>query len=101
VSPVVALFAFAIGAAALAIWINVRFPRLAPAHFKAAFLHVGAAMLIAHVVTSTRYELNLGLAWPAGTLVHLFALLLPTIVYGLLAGLWFLKLAQGTLNAYR
>jgi hypothetical protein len=102
VSPIVALCAFALGAAAIAVWIDMRFPRLAPGELRMVIAHVAAATLIARLVVATNFQLDLGLTWPTGQMVHVFAVLFPTIVYSFLAALWFIKLAQGYLGgAYR
>jgi hypothetical protein len=88
------VFALAIGAGLLAMWVYVRFPGLAPARIVKTLFHTGAAfallMLTPGLVGPT----------PAGfALVFLFVL--PTLVYALLCTLWVLKHAQTALGASR
>ncbi len=99
-SPVIALFAFTLGSAALALWTYVRFPRLAPAQIRHAILHVAAAMLIAQLVANLNVRLDVGLAGDAATLVHVFGLMLPILVYTFLAGLWMFALLTSVFRAY-
>jgi hypothetical protein len=100
VSPVIALLAFALGSAALALWTYVRFPRLAPAQLRHAVLHVAAAMLIAQLVVTLNVRLDVGLTGEAATLVHVFGLLLPVLVYTFLAALWTFALLTSVFRAY-
>jgi len=100
VSPGVALVAFAFGSAALAVWFYVRFPSLAPTQLKHAIAHVVAAIVIAQLVVSWNVRLDVGLEGHAATLVQLFGLLLPVVVYTFLSALWLFALLTGFFRAY-
>jgi hypothetical protein len=100
VSPVVALVAFALGSAALALWTYVRFPRLAPTQLRHAILHVAAALVSAHVVSNLNLWLDVGLSGHAAAFAHLFGLLLPILVYVFLSALWMFALLTSVFKAY-
>lgn len=89
------VIALAIGAALIAVWVDVRFPSLEPSKLQSLILHVAAATIIGRMavpaaihssVDSTRLVL----------LIAVFGVAFPLAVYNLLAGLWMLKLVQRT-----
>jgi hypothetical protein len=91
------LMVLTLGAGAIALWINFRFPKLAPQGLKTAIIHVGAAILVGQVVLP-----GLSQAVPHSNpvvagLVTTFVLGLPTLVYALLASIWVIRIAQGAL----
>ena len=92
------LFAFCFlgGAAAIAVWIEVCFPRLAPQSIKAATLHIGATLIVAQVVL----PLAAGVLTRSWTLamVATFAVALPSLVYCLLAAIWVIRIAHSGLR---
>jgi hypothetical protein len=91
-----AALAIIIGAALLAGWVDVRFPRLTPQTFISAGLHVVAAML----------ALQLGMRMlgavphdsPMMVLTALFGAALPTTIYLVLSAFWLLKLLHGMVD---
>jgi hypothetical protein len=88
------LLALAAGAALLAIWTHVRFPAFAPARLLVTVVHTGIAMLLLNI---TPLALETGI----NTYFALFGLVLPSLVYAMLAALWMLKLAQTALGFQR
>jgi hypothetical protein len=91
------LMVLTLGAGAIALWINFRFPKLAPQQLKIAIIHVGAAILVGQVVLP-----GLVTAVPdsnpvVAALVLTFAFGLPALVYALLASIWVIRIAQGAL----
>jgi hypothetical protein len=88
-----------LGAGAIALWIDVRFPRLAPQELPKALLHVAASLAVAY---GTRPAMHLLLASedPRVPLFAIFGIVFPSIVYCLLAGIWVIKLAQRTLSGH-
>jgi hypothetical protein len=92
------LFAFCFlgGAAAIAVWIEVRLPRLAPQSIKAAMLHIGATLIVAQVVLPLATAVLTGSRTLA--LVATFAVALPSLVYCLLAAIWVIRLAHAGLR---
>lgn len=88
------VFALAVGAALLAGWIHVRFPSLAPERLTMTMVHTAIALLLLKVVPLVlESSLNLHLA--------IFGLVVPALVYGLLAALWMLNQAQTALGFQR
>ena len=88
------VLALATGAGLLAMWVYVRFPRLAPARMGPTMIHTGAAFVLLLLTP------GLGGSVPAKFgLVFLFVL--PSLVYALLCTLWMLKHAQTALGVSR
>ena len=78
------------GAALLALWIDARLPKLAPATMRLVLLHVGVAVLTLQVIP--------GASSNAMIYVALFGGALPALVYGFLTAIWFIRLAQAALG---
>jgi hypothetical protein len=95
------IFALAIGAAVISLWIVVRFPRLGPATVKGSCVQVVAAYLVGSVLPAyligcfsrLPYPFSLGLAVVVGALA-------PTI-YLFLAIAWLIRGLQGLLSTAR
>lgn len=86
-----------LGAGAIALWLNVRFERLAPHDMAKAVLHVAASLAVAYA-TSPAIQALAASDDPRIVLLGVFGLAFPSIVYCLLAGLWVIKLAQRMLG---
>jgi len=74
----------------LALWIDARFPKLAPTSMRRVFLHVGAAMLTLHLIPGASSHTMIYLA--------LFGVALPALAYSFLTAVWFIRLAQTALG---
>jgi hypothetical protein len=75
---------FVVGAGLLALWIDVRFPRLAPGSFSRRMLLAACAVLglqLTPVLSGSAVAVYAGL----------FAIMLPVFVTALLAALWMLR----------
>jgi hypothetical protein len=93
------LIALTLCAAALALWINIRFPNLAPKGVRTAILHVGAAMLVGQIVVPFLHAYIPVNASPVvRALITTFALGFPALVYALLTSIWVIRIAQGALR---
>jgi hypothetical protein len=90
VSPSVFAVCFLLGAVSVAFWIDARFPRLAPKTMRSALFHVGGTMVAAQLLMPLAVHFLIGS--PVTTLVTVFVLGLPALVYTLLAGIWLLRL---------
>lgn len=96
-SLVVFAIFFVLGAAAIALWISVRFPRLKPKRLAIIMFHLILAMVLAQL-------LPFGLLLPisASAAIQLMAgiltLALPVLVYTLLVAIWLLHVVQGALG---
>ena len=88
------LLLFTLGAAALAVWVAVRLPRLAPGSFRAASVHLGTAFLLGAVLGPLLHAVP-GLPSAPSLLAALFAIALPALTYMLLVGMWLVQLAVG------
>ena len=87
-----------VGAALLALWVDARFPGLAPVDIWRAALRVLLALAVAHLVTPLLVlALNNGIA--PGT--ALMTLVLPALVLFFLATLWMMRALQGMLFGLR
>jgi hypothetical protein len=86
-----------LGAGAIALWIDTRFPRLAPNEVAKAVLHVVASLAVAHT-TGPAVQALAASDDPRIVLLGVFAVAFPSVVYCLLAGLWVIKLVQGMLS---
>lgn len=86
-----------LGAGVIALWINFRFPKLAPEGIWTAVIHVGVAILVGQVLLPGLNASVPDLPPAAQALVITFLLGLPTLVYVLLASIWVIRIAQGAL----
>jgi hypothetical protein len=94
----VLLSVIALGAAAIALWIDVRLRRLAPSAGRPILLHVLASFTIGWAVGPVMAAaVARGLA-PGAALV---ICALPALVYMLLATLWLLRVTQSGLHGAR
>ncbi len=92
------LVAFALGSGALALWIDQRLPRLAPGTLRAAFIHVGASIVVAQLVVPAGMG-TLGSARSGVVfLTAVFAIGLPALTYSFLAAVWIMKVLHRTLR---
>jgi hypothetical protein len=92
------LLMFAVGAAVLALWIDYRFPTLAPADLTAALIRVVAALALGYVVAPALGRL-VAAGIPTG--VALFSLALPALVLVFLAVVWMFRVLQAWLYGLR
>jgi ABC-type Fe3+-siderophore transport system permease subunit len=78
-----------LGAAAVAVWLDLRFPRLTPATVKSILLHVGGALVAAQLLSPLAFHFLTGSR--ASTLAVVFVVALPALTYALLVALWVLR----------
>jgi hypothetical protein len=87
----------ALGAGALALWVDVRFPKLEPRGPDFGFL---ARILAVPIALTLLAPMGLHLLVDADTLAlklaGLFAVAFPCLVYAFLVAVWILKLVQRT-----
>jgi hypothetical protein len=86
-----------LGAGLLALWINSRFPKLAPERIWTAVVHVLAALLAGQVLVPTLSHAVPDVGPAAQALLITFAIGLPALVYALLASIWVIRIAQGAM----
>lgn len=90
------VFLFALGGGALALWIDARFPKLAPGELRRTCLHLLAAMVFGQLVLPPIMHFVKGSE--AATLAGLFGAALPALVYCFLVSIWLIKTFQGSLR---
>jgi hypothetical protein len=88
-----------LGAGAIALWIEVRFPHLAPQEMAKAVLHAAASLAVGYA-TSPAIQALVAYEDHRLTLLAIFGLAFPSIVYCLLAGIWVIRLAQRSLSGH-
>jgi hypothetical protein len=91
--------AIGLGAGAIALWIDVRFPRLAPEDLPKAMLHVAISFAAGYATGPAVAALSAS-SDPRIVLLGVFAFGFPAIVYCLLAAIWVIKVLQRMLSGY-
>ena len=89
------VYGYGLGAALLALWLFLRYPRLGPSTLTSALLTVGCAQLLL-LVTGAATAAAKG---AAGPVVALVAVLLPLLVFPFWAALRLIHVANGHFNA--
>lgn len=92
-TPQLYVLVLAVGAAALALWTDARFPRLAPGTMQGVLLHGFAALIALQVVGSSIGGLTSG-PYPTPVLAVL-GVALPGLLYAFITGIWTIRLFQG------
>jgi hypothetical protein len=91
----------ALGAGALALWIEVRFPRLAPADWRRVFAHLLASTLLIEFPLVSAMHLVLEIDIRGAFVLAAVGIALPGITYLFLSSIWVLRLAQRLLPGVR
>ena len=96
------IIAMALGAGAIALWINARWPGLAPEGMWKVVIHVGVAMLIGMAVVPAIDQLVSGSVSPlVRAILITFVVGLPALIYSLLTSIWVIVMAQGAMRRNR
>lgn len=88
----------ALGAAAIALWIDVRFPGVAPRNMRGILVHAVLAVAAGKVLAPAALNFVQGLESHVYTLVGVFGVAFPAIIYALLVGVWTIRTAQNHLS---
>ena len=100
-SVTIFLVLFALCGAAIALWIDVRFSSLAPSGIRPALICVGISVFAAQLVVPPALQYLFGTgSWPL-SLVGLFCLAFPALVFSFLAAIWVIKIFRGALAGAR
>jgi hypothetical protein len=92
------VFVIVAGAAVLALWVDQRFRGLAPGGLFARSAHVAAAVAVLMVSPAAMQPIIAdGISTPR-TMVALFAIFLPSLIYAFLTGIWFMRLVQSAMT---
>lgn len=98
-TPTIFVPVLALGAALIALWIDLRFPSLAPMNLRTCFIHAAVAFVALAIVPIAVEPTFSGSQSLLAKLVALFGILFPALVYSFLSLKWLLKpLASGLLG---
>ena len=97
VSPELFLIAFLFGTGAIALWIDARFPALAPADLMRAMARTGIAMAAGWLLFPRMWDA----VSSTNVLLALFAIALPCLTYSLLSAIWAIRKLQAALQGLR
>jgi hypothetical protein len=92
------LIVVAVGAGAIALWIDTRFPRFAPKEIRRAVVHVGVSILIGQLAVPLLIKTIAAGGSPVAVLFAIFGIGFPALTYCLLASIWIIKVLQGALR---
>jgi hypothetical protein len=92
VSVEVLVVAIVAGAAALALWFDTRFPRLAPTRALGVFVHLVSSCVVARILMPEV------IAELGNLFLGIFLAIVPTLGYMCLSILWLVKAAQRALG---
>jgi hypothetical protein len=87
-----------VGAGALALWADTRWPSLCPTRLGRAWIHAATAVVMLLFVLPWGMDLVARDDSEVRTFLAIFAVALPIITYGMLASIWVLKVAQRALS---
>ena len=103
-AALIILVAFAVayfaGAAAVAFWIDARFPRLAPDDVMRAVIHLFAAAVANQLLDTPLAGAVAGSSLPQARVIAVIGVILPLVVYAILATIWVLKIAHRALSGH-
>jgi hypothetical protein len=85
------------GAAALALWLVVRFPERGPDDVTKALLHVALSVLVLQLLVPAIHVVG-GTGVPGAQIIVSFGIVLPGLTYVFLAAAWMIKAAQARLQ---
>jgi hypothetical protein len=92
-NPQLFVLVLAVGAGALAVWTDVRFPKLGPQSMTGVLVNTLAAMIALKVVAGNIGPLTSGP--PATALAAVLGVALPGLLYAFISGIWAIRLFQG------
>ena len=96
------LVALALGAGAIALWINNRFPGIAPGGIATVMVHVGVALVIGvALIPAIDSFVEASVSPLVRAIVITFVVGLPALVYALLTSIWVIFIAQGAMRMRR
>ena len=98
IDPVTYAVVFVLGAGALALWFDQRFPGRTPTGMLALAVHAVAAFVFVRLLPGTGGRILDAIGAPAPELANLFAFVLPAVVYFFVVAVWMIRFAQGLLH---
>lgn len=98
VSVAIFLGFLAVGAGAIALWVDARFRGLTPQSIRTALIHVGASLVLGQLAVPGAMGLVSDGSSPAVVLAIVFGIAFPALTYALLASIWVIKTLQSGLR---
>jgi hypothetical protein len=98
VSPQIFEIAFLFGTAAVALWVDARFPHLAPSDLRRALIRTGIALVGSQALFVPAF--NVAVAHDE-VLLGIFAMAFPCLGLVLLSTIWSIRLLQASLRSAR
>ena len=95
------VIALTVGAALLALWTSVRFPRIGPETLRGALVQVAIALVAGWFLVPAAVTAVVDWASPAGPLVAMLLFVLPALTYLFLASLWAMRVLQEMMGRAR
>lgn len=92
-NPQIYVLVLAVGAGVLAVWTDIRFPKLGPGTVGGVLLHGFAAMIALRVVAGSIGGLTSG-PFPTA-IAAVLGVALPGLLYAFISGIWAVRLFQG------
>jgi hypothetical protein len=89
---------FLVGAGAVALWLDVRFPRFAPSDLRRAMIRSGIAVAASRFLFPPIWTAAIA---RGSVLLALFAIAFPCLIYLLLSTLWSIKWLQASMRGAR
>lgn len=86
------------GAAALALWVDCRYPQLTPGDVRRTVLHVAGSVIVAQALFPLVTDVAANLLAPTARMAVILGVALPVLTYCLLACVWAIKFAQRALG---
>ena len=94
------LICLAVGAGAIALWVDFRLPKLMPWSMRRLVVHLALAIAVVYVVgPAMTFVTSSDL--PAAGLASVFVVAFPVLVYEVLVGVWLIRLAQASGSGFR
>lgn len=87
-----------LGAAAIALWVDVRFPRIAPRAVRSIVIHAALAVVAGKLLAPAGMSLLLDAKSTVLTMIAIFGVAFPALMYAFLVAVWTIKTAQGFLG---
>jgi hypothetical protein len=84
---------------ALAIWVDARWPQLAPKRLLNALIHAAASLIVSPLIVSM--ALHAAAGSPEVKLAMLVSVVVPAVGYTMIAAVWLIKAGTAELLKYR
>jgi hypothetical protein len=94
------LVCLAVGAGAIALWLDFRLPKLMPWSLRRLLVHIVVALAVVYAVGPAMTFVTSS-QLPAAGLAAVFGVAFPVLVYEFLVGLWMIRLAQASGAGFR